>query len=227
MRSITNLLLLSSLSLALPIHESSLVKGSDILEIQGQFQNSIIENGREYLIQNQGRVFWQDKETGPASGFENSKPSSTEYDQNRHELEPLFIESNGKECVLRKGVSKFPSLAIQAGRGLSDPSMHPHVKFSSYGVFLGKRLPRKKPYLACYHHFAHDPKSGLNSSPIQLPYGNIEYPDLFDILDVIASDGPRCAGLAIFILVPIAYFVLELTELLAKHCVREKSPERE
>lgn len=47
-----------------------------------------------------------------------------------------------------------------------------------------------------------------------------------DLLDIIDNHGPECVGLALFVLVPIAYFVLELLELAVKSCVREQFPRR-
>lgn len=47
-----------------------------------------------------------------------------------------------------------------------------------------------------------------------------------DILGIIDNHGPECVGLALFVLVPIAYFVLELLELAVKSCIREKFPRR-
>jgi hypothetical protein len=47
-----------------------------------------------------------------------------------------------------------------------------------------------------------------------------------DLLDVIDQHGPECVALAIFVLVPIAYFLLELLELAIGCCVRERYPHR-
>lgn len=47
-----------------------------------------------------------------------------------------------------------------------------------------------------------------------------------DLLDIIDQHGPECVALAIFVLVPIAYFLLELLELAIGCCVRERYPHR-
>lgn len=47
-----------------------------------------------------------------------------------------------------------------------------------------------------------------------------------DLLDFIDKHGPECVAIAIFILVPIAYFLLELLELAIGSCVRERYPHR-
>lgn len=47
-----------------------------------------------------------------------------------------------------------------------------------------------------------------------------------DLLDILDKHGPECVALAIFILVPIAYFLLELLELAIGCCVREQYPRR-
>lgn len=47
--------------------------------------------------------------------------------------------------------------------------------------------------------------------------------DLVGIVDVY---GPQCVALALFVLVPIAYFVLELLEMAIQSCIEERFPDR-
>jgi hypothetical protein len=54
----------------------------------------------------------------------------------------------------------------------------------------------------------------------------ITYLKPVDFLDIIDKHGPECVALAIFVLVPIAYFLLELLELAIGCCVHERYPRR-
>jgi hypothetical protein len=54
----------------------------------------------------------------------------------------------------------------------------------------------------------------------------ITYLKPVDLLDIIDKHGPECVALAIFVLVPIAYFLLELLELAIGCCVHERYPRR-
>ncbi|KAJ5377519.1 uncharacterized protein N7496_004928 [Penicillium cataractarum] len=54
----------------------------------------------------------------------------------------------------------------------------------------------------------------------------ITYLKPVDLLDIIDQHGPECVALAIFVLVPIAYFLLELLELAIGCCTRERYPQR-
>ncbi|KAJ5886661.1 uncharacterized protein N7473_009335 [Penicillium subrubescens] len=54
----------------------------------------------------------------------------------------------------------------------------------------------------------------------------ITYLKPVDLLDIIDKHGPECVALAIFVLVPIAYFLLELLELAIGCCVHERFPRR-
>ncbi|KAJ6004703.1 hypothetical protein N7540_013072 [Penicillium herquei] len=227
MRFVASLLFSSSLSLALPICGGLSLNSTGISQILSHPRNDVTGFGREYLILSQERVFLQYLDDDPASGFEHSKLSSTEYDQARQEQVFFSSQPNARELVMPIGALKSASLAIQTGQSPSEPSMQPYAKKFSYGIFLGKWLPRKKACLADCCHSAHDTKSGSTSSSIQLSDQSLAYIDPLDFLDVIARNGPGCAGLAIFMLVPIAYFVLEVVELLTKCCVHKRSPEGE
>jgi hypothetical protein len=54
----------------------------------------------------------------------------------------------------------------------------------------------------------------------------ITYLKPVDLLDIVDQHGPECVALAIFVLVPIAYFLLELLELAIGCCVHERYPRR-
>lgn len=55
---------------------------------------------------------------------------------------------------------------------------------------------------------------------------SITYLKPVDLLDIIDKHGPECVALAIFVLVPIAYFLLELLELAIGRCIHERYPRR-
>ncbi|KAJ6031369.1 hypothetical protein N7540_002101 [Penicillium herquei] len=231
MKSVASLVLLSSLGLALPIYERTLTKGTRTIEGLDHLKNDLIQTGTEQLILSQGHTSWEEVEPNPALGSEHPRPSFQEYaDQDRQDQELAFIRSNEKEFNLPARVSKsFPTSTKQAERGPLELSKSSQPKTSSYGVFLGKWLPFKKPYSTkpCHHHHAHyDPRAMSNSNSSEPDSHTLAYLKPLDVLDVMESYGPECVGLAIFVLVPIAYFVLELLELAIKYFVRERFPER-
>ncbi|KAJ5710935.1 hypothetical protein N7488_005091 [Penicillium malachiteum] len=230
MKPIASLVLLSSLGLALPIYENTL-KGTRTIDGLDHLKNDVTRTGTEQLILIQGHASWQDMEPGsnPASGSEHPRPrpSFPEYQQDRQVQELAFIRSNEREFNLPARVTKSYTTSKQAELGPLELSKSSQPKTSSYGVFLGKWLPSKRPYSTSHcHHNHHDPKSISNSSSEQSNSHTLAYLKPLDVLDVMESYGPECVGLAIFVLVPIAYFVLELLELLIKYFVREKFPER-
>ncbi|KAJ5726286.1 uncharacterized protein N7483_007643 [Penicillium malachiteum] len=228
MKSVASLVLFSSLGLALPIYESTLIKGTRTIEGLDPLQNDVTQTRTEHLILSQGQTSWQDMEPSPASRSEYPGPSFQDYDQDRQEQELAFIRSNEKEFNLPARISKsFPTSTKQAERGPLELSKSTQPKTSSYGVFLGKWLPFKKPYSEKHCHRTHyDPNTMSDSNPSQPDSHTLAYLKPLDVLDVMESYGPECVGLAIFVLVPIAYFVLELLELAIKYFIRERFPER-
>ncbi|KAJ5613665.1 hypothetical protein N7528_007319 [Penicillium herquei] len=231
MKSIASLVLLSSLGLALPIYENTL-KGTRTIEGLDHLKNDVTRTGTEQLILSQGHASWKiedmEPESNPPSGSEHPRPrpSFPEYEQDRQDQELAFIRSNEKEFNLPARVTKPYTNSKQAELGPLELSKSSQPKTSSYGVFLGKWLPFKRPYSISHCHHNHHTNSISNSSSAESNSHTLAYLKPLDVLDVMESYGPECVGLAIFVLVPIAYFVLELLELVIKYFVREKFPER-
>lgn len=138
-------------------------------------------------------------------GFKDS-PTFQEYVE-RHRDELAFIRSNEKEFnIAGLSSSSRPNIGSQPGP-LSNA--HRPKKTTPYGVYLGKLIPFKSG-APCKSNTTH----------------TAAYTKHLDFLDIMENYGPECVGLAIFVLVPIAYFVLELLELAFKYFVRERFPER-
>jgi hypothetical protein len=84
---------------------------------------------------------------------------------------------------------------------------------SQYGSFVGKFISNDDPKHA-------SPMQTCNASRFAT------YLKPADFLDIIDNHGPESVALGLFVLVPIAYFVLELLELAIKSCTRERYPRR-
>lgn len=147
-----------------------------------------------------------------ALGLDSNQPSQSEpptFQQytDRHRQEELgFIRSNEKEFNLPAALRPTPS---QSGPF----STYDQPKSaSSYGTFLGKWRPfrHEQPHQCNHTQSAH----------------TVTYLKPLDILDIMENYGPVCVALAIFVLVPIAYFVLELLEMTLQYFVRERFPQR-
>ncbi|KAI2786470.1 hypothetical protein POX_g08856 [Penicillium oxalicum] len=54
----------------------------------------------------------------------------------------------------------------------------------------------------------------------------LTYLKSIDVLDLLDKHGPECVGIAIFILIPIAYLVLGMIELALAYCTTERFPHR-
>ncbi|KAJ5652297.1 hypothetical protein N7507_009723 [Penicillium longicatenatum] len=136
-----------------------------------------------------------------------SKPPTFKQYTDRHRQEELgFIRSHEKEFNLPGGLKPTPS---QSGPF----STYDHPKSaSSYGIFLGNRRPFKhdQPHQCSHTQSAH----------------TVIYLKPLDLLDIMENYGPVCVALVIFVLVPIAYFVLELLEITLQYFVRERFPQR-
>jgi len=136
-----------------------------------------------------------------------SVPPTFQQYTDRHRQEELgFIRSNEKEFNLPGELRPTPS---QSGPF----STYDQPKSaSSYGTFLGKWRP-----------FRHDQPHQCNHTQSA---HTVTYLKPLDLLDIMENYGPVCIALAIFVLVPIAYFVLELMEITLKYFVRERFPQR-
>ncbi|KAJ5738453.1 hypothetical protein N7493_001608 [Penicillium malachiteum] len=202
MKSIASLVLLSSLGLALPIYENTL-KGPRTIERLDHLKNDVTRPGTEQLILSQGHASWQLEDMEPESNLPSGsehprpRPSFQEYEQDRQDQELAFIRSNGKEFNLPVRVTKSYTTPKQAELGPLELSKSSQPKTSSYGVFLGKWLPFKKPYSTshCHHnHNDHETNSISNSSSEQSDSHTLAYLKPLDVLDVMESYGPECVG---------------------------------
>lgn len=91
-----------------------------------------------------------------------------------------------------------------------------------YGTFLGGMDNLMPSENHPKNALAKSRKKGLcdSSQPVAT------YLNLSGLADMVDNHGPECVGLAIFVLAPLAYLVLELLEMLLRCCTREKYPER-
>lgn len=146
-----------------------------------------------------------------------AKPSFKQYiEQTREEAQPPStatpdVESNTSEIK--------PEHAKSNSESENDPD---RAFRDHYGAVLGKLgkfisnedIPDAQPQKAKIQRTKHiTPTSRI-----------ITYLKPVDLLDIIDQHGPECVALAIFVLVPIAYFLLELLELAIGCCVRERYP---
>ncbi|KAJ5198154.1 uncharacterized protein N7498_007271 [Penicillium cinerascens] len=84
-----------------------------------------------------------------------------------------------------------------------------------YGSFVGKLIPTDNPEVA-----KPPTKQTWTSN------GIITYLNPADFFEIIDNHGPESVALGLFVLAPIAYFILELLELAIKSCIRERYPRR-
>ncbi|KAJ5118947.1 hypothetical protein N7448_010653 [Penicillium atrosanguineum] len=109
-----------------------------------------------------------------------------------------------------------------AGASISDDSKtaeaktvpsHSDSHYSIYGSWVGKFMSNDKP---------DDAKSSANTCHSRI----ITYLKPAELLDFVDNHGPESVALGLFVLVPIAYFILELLELAIKSCTQERYPHR-
>ena len=110
------------------------------------------------------------------------------------------------------------------------------AKDHSYGILLGKSLSSKEQSTTSTNlsaststnananaspvtHGSH----GLGPVPIMHRITHLRRVDIFDTLD---RHGPECVALALFVLVPIAYLVLEMLDFAFRACIQERFPDR-
>jgi hypothetical protein len=91
-----------------------------------------------------------------------------------------------------------------------------------YGTFLGKLISNDDHIEKDGPARSRSPSRAYADSTRQ----TISYLRAADLLDILEKHGPECIALGLFVLVPIAYFVLELLELAVKSCTREQFPRR-
>lgn len=111
-----------------------------------------------------------------------------------------------------------PSASSVSGEAKTTDSSH--SASGTYGTFLGKFISNEdNPQEA----LAKSPASQRTSNPTEQIIPEVKLADLLDILD---KHGPLCVAFALFILVPIAYAILELLELTIMACTQERFPRR-
>lgn len=90
---------------------------------------------------------------------------------------------------------------------------HSDPHYSIYGSWVGKSIANDKPG---------DADSGKHNCYSRI----LTYLKPAELLDFIDNHGPESIALGLFVLVPIAYFILELLELAIKSCTQERFPHR-
>ncbi|KAJ5111063.1 hypothetical protein N7532_001598 [Penicillium argentinense] len=115
-----------------------------------------------------------------------------------------------------KGTSKHPTKAT-ASKHDSEPDSS---LGQFYGTFLGKMDSLIPSETHPRHALAQSRKNTCGSKRV------VSYSKPSDLIDVLDAHGPECVALAIFVLFPLAYFVLEGLELVVKSWVSEKYPHR-
>ncbi|KAF3390355.1 hypothetical protein F1880_009128 [Penicillium rolfsii] len=92
------------------------------------------------------------------------------------------------------------------------------------GKFISDKAMDSQPTKDTQVQHTHDHHT---STPTPTPTSRtVTYLQPVDFLDIINKHGPECVALAIFVLIPIAYFLLELLELAIRCCVQERYPQR-
>lgn len=102
------------------------------------------------------------------------------------------------------------------------PTDSPVSSPGQYGTFLGKLISNDDHPKVSSDGPARSPARTNADSTRQ----TITYFRAADLLDILDKHGPECIALGLFVLVPIAYFVLELLELAVRSCTREQFPRR-
>lgn len=131
-----------------------------------------------------------------------------------------------REYVDRLREVPVPTVSIGDGLGPGPRSTSTKATTSpvsaagNYGTFLGKLISNDD------HHPKEDPARSPSRTYTDSTRQTITYLRAADLLDILDKHGPECIALSLFVLVPIAYFVLELLELAVKSCTREQFPRR-
>ncbi|KAJ5768083.1 hypothetical protein N7533_000666 [Penicillium manginii] len=127
-------------------------------------------------------------------------------------------------------VSKFVELHGPKSHSIaSNPSANLHSEpDSSLGRLYGTFLGGMDTLMPSENH----PKNALAKSKLR-KNGSCDssksiatFLNPSELLDLLDTHGPECVAVAIFILFPLAYLVLEFLELILKRCTHEKYPER-
>ncbi|KAJ5930507.1 hypothetical protein N7466_006000 [Penicillium verhagenii] len=221
----------ASLGLALPLHDTSSAPGAQtaLTDPRASFQS--LQQALLTLLSTDSRsksssqlastlVSEAEQDQQGRSPFQQYQSQSADRNRNRNRHEELgFIRSLEKEL----------KIDIQPTPSLSDPfsAAEHHRSTSSYGIFLGRWLPFKSQNQN-QNQNQNQRAHPLQCNPTERPKAarTVTYFKPLDVLDIMEDYGPVCIALAIFVLVPIAYFVLELLELTARYFIRERFPER-
>ncbi|KAJ5594342.1 uncharacterized protein N7459_000550 [Penicillium hispanicum] len=90
-----------------------------------------------------------------------------------------------------------------------------------YGTLLGKVFPFKDDQT----NTIPNARSGFEHPSISTKQ-RTPYLKATDLVDLIDRHRPECVALALLVLVPIAYLVLELLEMAIQSCIEERFPDR-
>ncbi|KAJ5397075.1 hypothetical protein N7509_005188 [Penicillium cosmopolitanum] len=158
--------------------------------------------------------------------------SSSQSNTGEHEQQRQASSSSPSRQygVFLDKVNKFVELHGPKYQSVaSNPSSNLHSEPDSslgrlYGTFLGGMdtlMPSENhPKNALAKSRLCKNGSCNSSKPIA------SYLNLSELLDLLDTHGPECVAVAIFVLFPLAYLVLELFERILKRCTHEKYPER-
>lgn len=134
---------------------------------------------------------------------------------------PRAVQSHIPRPTFKEYIARLRSGSEATGSNTGEtadaktPQDHPGSHSSPYGSFVGKSISNDNPQDA-----KSPTKQTCTSNRI------ITYLNLADLLDIIDNHGPESVALGLFVLPPIAYFILELLELAIKSCTRERYPRR-
>lgn len=135
------------------------------------------------------------------------RPLAQESVAHSHTPRPTFQEYIAR---LRSGAAVSSSNIGKTAEAKTAPS-HPDSHYSVYGSWAGKLISNDGPGGA-------DERSCHSRI--------ITYLKPTELLDIIDNHGPESVALGLFVLVPVAYFILELLELAIKSCMQERYPHR-
>ncbi|KAJ5153171.1 uncharacterized protein N7482_009649 [Penicillium canariense] len=164
----------------------------------------------------------------PTIRFKDSGQPQPRVSEPAHHARPTFLQYIERMRSDLHSISNAPGLergSPENRLGHSPPdSAHDRAFRDHYGTIFGKL------------GWSSSSKDSLQDTPTkaQPVHHNdchpttqtVTYIKPADLLDIVDQHGPECVALAIFVLVPIAYFFLELLELAIGYCVHERYPQR-
>lgn len=135
--------------------------------------------------------------------------------------EKLVTQGSPSSWKYVDGLQEAPTVSIGDGResASSTPIASPVSSPGTHDTFLGKLISNDD-------HGKDTPARSPSRTHTDSTRWTIPYLRAADFLDILDKHGPECVALCLFVLVPIAYFVLELLELAIKSRTREQFPRR-